>query len=123
MFLQRITVISERSCDTEDWSNDAEKPALHYRNKLKYIKMELILNSFEQINAALSKKDVFQNIKKILPILYVSTSTCLLLSSPLACVSLHPKLLLSRCALPVSNRLSLFALSFVGGNRQRIVQR
>ncbi len=55
-------MISERSCDTEDWSNDAEKPALHYRNKLKYIKMELILNLFDQINAALSKKDVFQNI-------------------------------------------------------------
>ncbi len=119
-------MISERSCDTENWSNDAEKPALHYMNKLNYIKMELIFNKstfFDQINAALSKKDVFQNIKKILPILYVSTSTCLLLSSPLACVSLHPKLLLSHCALPVSNRLSLFALSFVGGNRQRIVQR
>ncbi len=27
-------MISEGSCDTEDWSNDAEKSALHHRNKL-----------------------------------------------------------------------------------------
>jgi len=25
---------NEGSCDTEDWSNDAEKSALHHRNKL-----------------------------------------------------------------------------------------
>ncbi len=37
---QHIRMISEGSCDTEDWSNDAENSALHYRNKwhLKYIK-------------------------------------------------------------------------------------
>ncbi len=29
-----IRMISERSCDTEDWSNDAENSALHHRNKL-----------------------------------------------------------------------------------------
>ncbi len=29
---QRIRMISEGSCDTEDWSNDAENSALHYRN-------------------------------------------------------------------------------------------
>jgi len=29
-------MISEGSCDTEDWSNnDAENTALHHRNKLK----------------------------------------------------------------------------------------
>ncbi len=29
-------MISEGSCDTEDWSNDAEKLALHHRNKLHF---------------------------------------------------------------------------------------
>ncbi len=60
-------MISERSCDTEDWSNDAENSALHHRNNiLKYIKLDnIILNCndilqycyiyciFGQINAAL----------------------------------------------------------------------
>ncbi len=32
-------MISEGSCDTEDWSNDAENSALHQRNKL-HIKIE-----------------------------------------------------------------------------------
>ncbi len=27
-------MISEGSCDTEDWSNDAENSALHHSNKL-----------------------------------------------------------------------------------------
>ncbi len=27
-----IRMISEGSCDTEDWSNDAENSALHQRN-------------------------------------------------------------------------------------------
>ncbi len=36
---QYIRMISEGSCDTEDWSNDAENSALHHRNKnIKYIK-------------------------------------------------------------------------------------
>ncbi len=42
MFLdQHIRMISEGSCDTEDWSNDAENSALHCRNKLiiKYIQI------------------------------------------------------------------------------------
>ncbi len=26
-------MISEESCDTEDWGNDAENPALHHKNK------------------------------------------------------------------------------------------
>jgi len=42
MFLasnQHISMISEGSCDTEDWSNeDFENAALHHRNKL-YIKI------------------------------------------------------------------------------------
>ncbi len=29
-----IRVISEGSCDTEDWSNDTEKFDLHHKNKL-----------------------------------------------------------------------------------------
>ncbi len=31
---QHIRLISEGSCDTEDWSNDAENSAAHHRNKL-----------------------------------------------------------------------------------------
>jgi len=27
-------MISEGSCDTEDWRNDAENSALHHRNKI-----------------------------------------------------------------------------------------
>jgi len=33
---QYIRMISEGSCDTEDWSNDAENSALHHRNKLYF---------------------------------------------------------------------------------------
>ncbi len=33
---QHITMISEGSCDTEDWSNDAENSALHHRNTLHF---------------------------------------------------------------------------------------
>jgi len=29
-------MISEGSCDTEDWSNDAENSAMHHRNKLHF---------------------------------------------------------------------------------------
>ncbi len=29
-------MISEESCDTEDWSNDAENSALHHMNKLQF---------------------------------------------------------------------------------------
>jgi len=39
---QHITMISEGSCDTEDWrvmkSNEAENSALHHKNKL-YVKL------------------------------------------------------------------------------------
>jgi len=31
---QHIRMITEGSCDTEDWSNDAENSALNHRNKL-----------------------------------------------------------------------------------------
>ncbi len=33
---QHIRMISEGSCDTEDWSNDNENSALHHRNKLHF---------------------------------------------------------------------------------------
>ncbi len=39
---QHIRMISERSCDTEDWSNDAENSALHHSNKLHF---KIYLNS------------------------------------------------------------------------------
>ncbi len=55
---QHIRMISEGSCDTEDWSNDAENSALHHRNKLyfKYIQIEntfLIIIIFHNITAFL----------------------------------------------------------------------
>ncbi len=30
-------LISGGSCDTKDWSNDAENSALHHRNKLHFL--------------------------------------------------------------------------------------
>ena len=33
---QHIRMISEGSCDTEDWSNDAENSALYHSNKLYF---------------------------------------------------------------------------------------
>ncbi len=33
---QHMRMISEGSCDTEDWSNDAENSAAHHRNKLHF---------------------------------------------------------------------------------------
>ncbi len=32
-------MISEGSCDTEDWSNEAENSALHHNYNVKYIKI------------------------------------------------------------------------------------
>ncbi len=71
-------MISEESCDTEDWSNDAENSALHHRNKLHfkiYQNRKLILEIaiifynitvffciFYQINTALMSRRDF--IKK-----------------------------------------------------------
>ncbi len=60
-FYKVFRMISEGSCDTEDWSNDAENSALPHRNKL-YFKIcsnrKQICNNilqyctFDQINAA-----------------------------------------------------------------------
>ncbi len=47
-------MISEGSCDTEDWSNDAENSALHHRKKtifyIKYIKIENIIVNCNNIS-------------------------------------------------------------------------
>ncbi len=76
-------MISEESCDTEDWSNDAENSALHHRNKLHfkiYQNRKLILEIaiifynitvffciFDQINTALmSRRDFIKKNHKIL---------------------------------------------------------
>ncbi len=50
---QHIRMISEGSCDTEDWSNDDENTALHHSNKLhfkihsnkKLFKIEIIFHN------------------------------------------------------------------------------
>ncbi len=39
-----IRSISEESCDTEDWSNDAENTALNHRNKF-YFKINNLKNN------------------------------------------------------------------------------
>ncbi len=41
-------MISEGSCDTEDWSNDAENSALLHRNKL-YFKVYKTGNQFYKL--------------------------------------------------------------------------
>ncbi len=42
-------MISEGSCETEDWSNDPENPALHH-DILKYIKIERSCFKFKNIS-------------------------------------------------------------------------
>jgi len=71
----QIKMISEGSCNIEDWTNDAENSALHHSTKLLfklYLNRKLfffivifhnitLLLFFDQINAALvSIKDFFQ---------------------------------------------------------------
>ncbi len=34
LYFNAKKMISEGSCDTDDWSNDVENSALHHRNKL-----------------------------------------------------------------------------------------
>ncbi len=70
---QYIRMISEGSCDTEYWSNDAENSALITAIHLQYIQIEnsfLICNNishlyrfyciFDQLNAALVSRRDFQ---------------------------------------------------------------
>ncbi len=76
---QLFWMISEGSCDTEDWIIDAENSALHHRNKLHfkiyynrkqlyYIKIiSYSFTDFYQINVALmSKRDFFQDFFGVL---------------------------------------------------------
>ncbi len=44
-------MVSDGSCDTEDWSNDAENSALNHKYKLlfKYIKVEIIYFNYDNI--------------------------------------------------------------------------
>ncbi len=42
---QHIRMITEGSCDTEDWSNDAENSALHHRKKIHF-KIYSIVKSY-----------------------------------------------------------------------------
>jgi len=50
-------MISEGSCDTEDWSNDAENSALYHRN-IVHFKMKSTRN-IDQMNAV-SIRDFIQ---------------------------------------------------------------
>ncbi len=75
MFLEQISILewfSQGSCDTEDWSNDAENSSLasHEKNyTLKYIKhirqfIDLcFLLYFWSINSAFVSKETLENIK------------------------------------------------------------
>jgi len=41
-------MISEGSCDTKDWNNDAKSSALHHMNKLHFQIYYFICNNFSQ---------------------------------------------------------------------------
>ncbi len=41
-------MISKRSCDTENWSNDEENSALHHRNNITFYNI-LKLKTFKKI--------------------------------------------------------------------------
>ncbi len=51
---QYIRLISEGSCDTEEWSNDAENSALHHINKLHLKKYILKIYSYFKLNFVLN---------------------------------------------------------------------
>jgi len=42
-------MISEGSCDTEDWSNDAENSALHHWNKL-HLKKKYMVTLYNKVH-------------------------------------------------------------------------
>ncbi len=48
-------MISEGSCDTEDWSNDAENSALHHRNKLHFTYILQYIHSITDFTVFLIK--------------------------------------------------------------------
>ncbi len=56
-------MISEGSCDTEDWSNDAENPALHNGNKLHFTIYS-------------ERKRLFEFVKHFTKLLYFLSNKC-----------------------------------------------
>jgi len=50
------------SCDTEDWSNDAENTALHHRNKLHFN----VITNINGYNISISKNCIIDQINAAL---------------------------------------------------------
>ncbi len=48
-------MISEESCDTKDWSNDAENSALHHSNKLHFNIKKLVFHNITAFTVFLIK--------------------------------------------------------------------
>ncbi len=42
-----IRMISEGSCDTKDWSNDAENSALHHSNSIVFLNVKIEVSYFK----------------------------------------------------------------------------
>ncbi len=69
-------MISEGSCDTEDWSNDAKNSASHHRNKLHFKidsnrKHFLIIIIFHNIAVVLLKYSQHKRLSKTLKIILI----------------------------------------------------
>ncbi len=70
---QQIRIISEGSCDTEDWSNDAEKSALHHINKLHF-RIYSKINKNRKLLTTKTISTVFMNIFPLIKlVIYVFT--------------------------------------------------
>ncbi len=62
---QHIRIISEGSCDIEDWSNDAKNSALHHRNTLHFkciLKYKTVILNYNNISQHYSFYCNFKNI-------------------------------------------------------------
>ncbi len=65
MFLeQQNSLISEGSCDTEDWSNDAENSALNHRNRLHFNIYSLNCNNISQYYCTCDQINVSRHLSK-----------------------------------------------------------
>ncbi len=100
---QHIRLISEGSCDTEDWSNDAENSALHHRNKLHfmYVFIYLIVIVFHII----THLTVFVNKcspveHKILPSLNFWTIVYVTLNDTFFCTEMVAEIVLGQQQFP-----------------------
>ncbi len=78
-------MISEGSCDTEDWSNDDENSASYQINKLlfKIIYKTVIFSNisqyhflFDQVNAALVSRRDFVQTPNLWIVVYLSPNLC-----------------------------------------------